>query len=307
MNYISLEYPYLILLLIPILYCMHRCREHIKPRYFVHLHLWSAKKGFINFERLLKVFIFLLLCIAIASPIRVDKVNPLNREGKEILLAIDASGSMNASGFDSEDEVSKGERLTRFEITKVIASDFIHKRESDNVGVVLFGDFAFIASPITYEKEIVVEMFSYFSSGAAGQNTAIGDAIAMGVRAFENSRAKSKILILLTDGEHNSGEISPKEATKLAQDADIKIYTIGMGSRGEADEALLQKIAQESGGAFFSAYSAKELKSAYEEIDAMESSKIKSRDYLIKDFYYWVLLLFALAILLYLLYREAKK
>ncbi|QHG91534.1 VWA domain-containing protein [Sulfurimonas sp. CVO] len=307
MNNISLEYSFLILLLFPALYCIYRCKEHKKPNYFVHLHFLSAKKSFLKAEQLLKIFIFLLLFTALASPIAVDKINPLNRHGKDILLAIDASGSMNASGFDMEDEVSRGKRLSRLEIAKVIASDFIYKRESDNVGVVAFGDFAFIASPITYEKEIVVEMLSYLSHGMAGQNTAIGDAIAMGVRAFEHSRAKSKILILLTDGEHNSGEISPKEAAKLAQDADIKIYTIGMGSKGEADEALLQKIAKESGGVFFSAYSAKELKSIYEEIDAMESSKIKSREYLLKDFYYWMLLLFALGILLYLLYTEAKK
>ncbi|PNV84250.1 MAG: hypothetical protein C0627_01645 [Sulfurimonas sp.] len=279
----------------------------MKSKFFVHLHFLSAKKSFIKLERLLKITVFILLCIALASPIVIDKFNPLNRHGKDIVLSIDGSGSMNASGFDSENEVSKVERLSRFEIAKLIATEFIHKRESDNVGVVLFGDFAFIASPITYEKEIVVDMLNYLSHGMAGQNTAIGEGIALGVRAFKHSKAKSKIIILLTDGEHNSGDIAPKDAIELSKKQDIKIYTIGMGNRGEADEALLQKIAYESGGEFFYAESAKKLGEVYEKIDELESSKIKSREYLLKDYYYWTVLLLALAILLFLLYREVRR
>ena len=307
MNIFSFEYPFIILLLAPIIYCMYRCKEQMKPRFFVHLHFLAAKKSFLKLEWLLKIVIFVLLCIALASPIVVDKINPSNRDGKDIVLAIDGSGSMNASGFDVDKEMSKEERLSRFEIVKIIATDFIKKRESDNVGVVLYGDFAFIASPITYEKEIVSEMLGYLSHGMAGQNTAIGEGIAMSVRAFKHSKAKTKIIILLTDGEHNSGNISPKDAIKLAQDENIKIYTIGMGNKGEADEALLRKIADESGGEFFSAEYAKELKKVYEKIDEMESSKIKSKEYLLKDFYYWAFLLLALGILFYLLYREVKR
>jgi len=248
-----------------------------------------------------------MLCVALASPIIIDKFNPLNRHGKDIVLAIDASGSMNSSGFDFEDEVSDGERLSRFEITKKIAHEFIHKRASDNVGVVLYGDFAFIASPITYEKTIVTDMLSYLSQGMAGQNTAIGEAISMSVRAFKYSEAKTKIIILLTDGEHNSGSISPKDAIKLAKKQEIKIYTIGLGNKGESDEKLLQKIAQESDGKFYTATSAKELQGVYDEIDKLESSKIKSREYVLKDYYYAIFLLVALGLLMFLLFREIRK
>lgn len=307
MNHYSFEYSYLILLLIPILYCLYRCKEHIKPRFFVHLQFLGAKKNLLKLEWIVKIAIFTLLCIALTSPIVVDKMDPLNRHGKDIVLALDASGSMNASGFDMEDEVSSGERLSRFDITKLIATEFIQKRESDNLGIVLYGDFAFIASPITYEKNMVVDMLGYLTHGMAGQNTAIGEAIAMSVRAFKHSKAKTKIIILLTDGEHNSGSISPKDAIKLAQDENIKIYSIGMGNKGEADEALLRKIADESGGEFFSATSAKELKSVYEKIDELESSKIKSREYLLKNYYYHLFLLLALGFLLFLLYREIRK
>jgi len=307
MNYISFEYAYLILLLLPIIYCLYKCKEYIKPKFFVHLHFLSAKRSFLKLEWVIKILIFILLCIALASPIIIDKFNPLNRHGKDIVLAVDASGSMNSSGYDVDDEVSEGKRLTRFEITKIIAHDFIHKRVSDNVGVVLYGDFAFIASPVTYEKEIVTDMLSYLSQGMAGQNTAIGEAIAMSVRAFKHSIAKTKIIILLTDGEHNSGAISPKDAIKLAKNKNIKIYTIGLGNKGEADEALLTKIALESGGHFYRATSATELKKVYSEIDRLESSKIKSREYMLKDYYYAVFLLLALGLLLFLLFREVRK
>jgi len=279
----------------------------MKPIYFVHLQFLSAKKNFLKIEWIVKILIFIFLCIALASPIVVDKLSPNNRHGKDIVLAIDASGSMNSSGFDFEDEVSQGERLSRFEITKIIASEFIQKRISDNVGVVLYGDFAFIASPITYEKEIVTQMLGYLSQGMAGQNTAIGEGIAMSVRSFKYSKAKSKVIVLLSDGEHNSGSISPKEATKLAKDNGIKIYTIAMGNKGEADEALLETIAKDGEGKFFTATSAKELIKVYSEIDKLESSNIKSREYLLKEYFYQMFLLLASGLLLFLLYRELRK
>lgn len=307
MNYISFEYAYLILLLIPLLYCLYRCREYKEPKFFVHLHFLRAGKNFMKLEWIVKILIFVLLCIALSSPIVIDKLNPLNRHGKDIVLAIDASGSMNSSGFDIEDEVSDGERLSRFEIAKKIASEFIHKRVSDNVGVVLYGDFAFIASPITYEKSIVTDMLGYLTQGMAGQNTAIGEAVAMSVRSFKHSKAKTKVVILLTDGEHNSGNISPKDAIKLAQDRDIKIYTIAMGKEGEADEALLEKIAKDSSGLFFRADTAKELQKVYEKIDSLESSNIKSREYMLKQYFYGIFLFLALGLLLFLIYREVNK
>ena len=279
----------------------------MKPIYFVHLHFMRAKRSFLKLEWIVKILIFILLTIALSSPVIVDKFNPLNRVGKDIVLAIDASGSMNSSGYDIDDELSNGERLSRFEITKIVAKDFLLNRHSDNVGVVIYGDFAFIASPITYEKEVVSDMLSYLTQGMAGQNTAIGEAIAMSERAFKHSKAKTKVIILLSDGEHNSGTISPKEALTSIKSQNIKIYTISIGNKGEADEVLLEKIARESGGEFYTAVSAKELQEVYSEIDKLESSKIKSREYLLKNYYYQVLLLLASGLILFLLYREMRK
>jgi len=258
-------------------------------------------------EWIIKVLILVLLVVALTSPITFDRSSPYNRHGKDIVLAIDASGSMNASGYDEENDFSETKRLSRFELTKMIATEFIYKRSSDNVGVVLYGDFAFIASPITYEKEMVAEMLSYLNQGMAGQNTAIGEALLMSVRAFKHSKSKTKIVILLTDGEHNSGSISPKEATKLASENGVKIYTIAIGKEGEADQSLLETIAEQSGGDFFYASSAKELQEVYETIDSLESSKIKSQEYLVKDLYFFIALLVAMFLLIFLLVRELRR
>lgn len=296
----TFEYPYLFLLLLPLIYCLYRCKEKIVQGYFVHLDFFTTRTKLFRWEWILKIAAVLLLVTTVASPIVIDKTDPLNRKGIDIVLSIDGSGSMNASGFD------ESSRDSRFVITQKIAQDFVMKRYEDNVGVVLFGDFAFIASPVTYEKEIVSEMIGYLSHGMAGQNTAIGEGIVMGLRALKDSKAKSRVVILLTDGEHNSGRISPKEATELAKEEGVKIYTIGIGNKGEFDKALLEKVSEESSGHFFAAYNKEELQKAYEEIDAMEQSRIKSREYQVKEYYFQWPLLGALAVLLLLLWQRAR-
>ena len=296
----AFEYTYLLLLLLPLIYCLYRCKEKIEQGYFVHLSLFTTHTKWFRWEWVVKILIVSLLLLAVASPILIDKVDPLNRKGIDIVLSIDGSGSMNSSGFDEKT------RDSRFAITQKIAQDFVMKRVEDNVGVVLFGDFAFIASPVTYEKEIVSEMIGYLSHGMAGQNTAIGEGITMALRAFQHSKAKSKIIILLTDGEHNSGRISPKDATALAKEHGVKIYTIGIGRKGEFDKQLLEKIADESDGRFFAAYSSDELQNVYEKINALEQSNIKSREYQVKAYYFQWPLAGALLLLLLLLWKRSR-
>ena len=296
----TFEYFYLLLLLLPLLYCLYKCKEKLEQGYFVHLALFTTQTKWFRWEWIVKVSIVILLLLTIASPIFIDKIDPLNRKGIDIVLSIDGSGSMNSSGFDEKT------RESRFVITKTIAQDFVMKRVEDNVGVVLFGDFAFIASPVTYEKEIVSEMIGYLSHGMAGQNTAIGEGITMGLRALQNSKAKSKIIILLTDGEHNSGRISPKDATALAKELGVKIYTIGIGKKGEFDKALLEKIADESDGEFFAAYNKDELQKTYDKINSLEQSNIKSREYQVKDYYYQWPLAGALLLLFFLLWQRSR-
>ncbi|MEA1917482.1 MAG: VWA domain-containing protein, partial [Campylobacterota bacterium] len=248
---INLEHPLLLLLLIPIVWCLFKCKEKLKTINFVHVELFSFKKRWINFELLLKITLLTLLVIALSSPIKFDQTHPNNRDGKDIVLAIDASGSMSSSGMDSETLKS------RFEIVKELAIEFINERYEENFGVVYFADFAFIASAITYEKEPLSEMIGYLSQGMAGQNTAIGDAISLSIRAFKTSKSKSKVIILLSDGEQNSGKVSVEDAVKKAKSQNILIYTIGLSD--EVNVELLKKIAQESGGEYFQANTKEDL------------------------------------------------
>lgn len=253
-------------------------------------------------EWLLKALAVTLMVGALATPVVIDFSDPRNRNGIDIVLSLDASGSMNASGFGSDES-----RSSRFEIVQKIASDFVMKRREDNVGVVVFGDFAFIATPVTYEKEIISEMIGYLSHGMAGQNTAIGEGVAQAVRALKDSKAKSKVIILLTDGEHNSGAISPKEAVAMAQKAKIKLYTIGIGEKGEFDSKLLAQMARDGGGEYFSAGNEKELKEVYAQIDTLERSRIKSAQHTFAEHYYQYALAGALLIVMWLGWRRRVK
>lgn len=286
----NFEYVYFLLLLLPIIYCLYKCREVIVKRSFVHLELFVLKRPRFWMQDLLKVLIALLLLTALASPVLIDKSNPLNRQGIDIVLSIDSSGSMRASGLSEQ-------RETRFETVQRVARNFIAKRLNDNVGIVLFGDYAFIASPVTYEKEVVSQMVSYLQTGMAGDNTAIGEGIEQAIRALSFSKAKTKVVILLSDGEHNSGRISPKDAVTLAQERGIKIYTIAVGD--DFNPALLQEIAKQTDGKSYAAKNEEELSEVYEDINKMESSKIKSQQFLKKEYLYQYVLLLAFISLLY--------
>jgi Ca-activated chloride channel family protein len=300
MDLLKFEYIYILLLLIPLLWCLFTCKEKIKWKYFVHLQLFKPKKPWLKLEWFLKIITLISLITALASPVMFDDANPNRRNGIDIVLSIDASGSMNSSGFDSES------RMSRFEAVQEIAKEFILKRLNDNVGVVLFGDYAFIASPVTYEKEIVAQMIEYLTHGMAGQNTAIGEGILISLRALKNSKSKEKIIILLSDGEQNSGRISPKEAVVLAKEMGVKIYTIGLGDENSYDIKLLKRIAKESKGVFFGARDKEELAQVYSEINSLETSSIRSRAYLIKEYYFYIPLLIAFMALFLLFHRGQR-
>ena len=299
MNVWSFDFVWAFLFLPPLLYCLYKCKIASNFRYFPHLHFFGTPRKWGNLDWLLKILAVTLMVGALATPVVIDYADPRNRNGIDMVLSIDGSGSMNASGFSREEP-----RASRFEIVQKIASDFVMKRIEDNFGIVLFGDFAFIATPVTYEKEIITEMIGYLNHGMAGQNTAIGEGIAMSVRALRDSKAKSRVIILLTDGENNSGSISPKEAVGMVQRAHIKLYTIGIGEKGEFDNALLKQLAQDGNGKFFAAANQKELQAIYDEIDTLERSSIKSKQHTFEEHYYQWFGAGALVITLMLMWRR---
>jgi Ca-activated chloride channel family protein len=145
---------------------------------------------------------------------------------------------------------------------------------------VIFGTFAYTASPLTYDLEALESMLQMTTVGIAGESTAIGDALMQAMRTLSYGEAESKAVILLTDGYHNAGKISPKAAVAKAKTKGIRIYTIGVGKRSDYDAALLETIARESGGKSYAAASATELKEVYKEIDRLEPSPVRGENYL---------------------------
>lgn len=209
--------------------------------------------------------IWALLVVTAAGPIQLGKSIALPSEGRDILLAIDLSGSM---GY--EDMVLKGREVDRLTAVQNIAGDFIKGREGDRIGLVLFATQAYLMAPLTPDRRTVYQLLRESEIGlAGGQSTAIGDAIGMGIKHLQKRPADHRILILLTDGESNEG-VPPIQATEYAKAADVKVYTIGFGSRRGIDTRTLNTIANMTGGQYFFASNTTRLSEIYDILDKLE-------------------------------------
>lgn len=280
MGHFEFEYPYAFLLLLLIV-CIYRCPASLKKVLFPHTDLFKLKIFWLNRDRLLYSLILTLLVTALASPITYDSKSSHQRKGRDLVFALDASGSMGESGFSKENAEE-----SKFEILKKIISKFIKERYDDNVGVTIFGSYAYSSVPLTYDMKAVAYLLDFIEVGIAGDNTAIGEGIKNGAQLLKMGEAKEKVMILVTDGFHNSGAVSPKDALDAAVKEGIKIYTIGVGKSGSFDENLLKLIAENSGAKMFSATDASGLQEIYSEIDKLEPSQIRSQNYLNKHVLY---------------------
>lgn len=294
------EYPLYFLLLLPAL-CIYICPIDLAKRYFVHLQLFPKATHYINREKLLFLLLLTLIITALASPISYEQKSPNHRKGRDLVIALDASGSMGESGYNQEKQEER-----KFTTLLTILENFILHRYDDNLGVVVFGDFAFAPVPLTYDRKSLAFVLHYLDVGIAGENTAIGDGIMQSLRLLEHSTTKRKVILLISDGYHNSGTFSPKEGVALAKKSNVRIYTIGIGSASDYDENLLKTIAAESGGKFFGAKSAASLKDVYSEIDSLEPSPIRSEHYLHKTLLFDIPLFGGVVILLFLLVRRVR-
>jgi len=297
MNF-EFQYPLFFLLLLLII-CIYLCPLSLKKIYFPHLQFFSHFRSWFHKERLLYSLIVTLLVSSLATPIAYEKKSPSNRKGRDLVIVLDSSGSMGDSGYDNEKK-----RKRKFDSVRDILTDFIRTRYNDNIGVTVFGSFAFASAPLTYDTASLSFLLQYIDVGIAGDNTAIGNGIAQGLRVLEAGDAKKKMMILLSDGFQNAGNISPKEAVNLAKKESVTIYTIGIGKKGSYDEKLLQHIAQETNGNFFAASDADTLKSVYAKIDALEPSKIRSEHYLNKTQLFSIPLFLAIMLLIYILIQK---
>jgi len=241
---------------------------------------------------LLRLLALVAIIVALARPrnVSVSKKTKSNK-GIDIVMAIDVSASMLARDL----------KPNRLEALKKVAVDFVDRRPNDRIGIVVYAGESFTQTPITSDKGIVKRTISSLQWGQLDGGTAIGMGLGSGVNRLKESKAKSKVIILLTDGVNNSGNIDPRTATELAKELGIKVYTIGIGTNGmadfpwskdprtgllnfrkqqvEIDEALLKDIAKETNGKYFRATDNETLKEIYNEIDKLEKTKIEEFKY----------------------------
>lgn len=233
-----------------------------------------------------RMLAIVLAIVALARPVIPNFESAIETEGIDIVLAVDISSSMLARDF----------KPNRLEAAKSVANSFIESRPNDRIGLVVFGGEAFTQCPITIDHDILTQFMSALSSGLLKDGTAIGSGLGVAVNRLRESNVSSKVIILLTDGVNNAGAADPLTAAELAKKFNIRVYTIGVGKEGKAyspvgiypdgsfaydyvevriDEDLLRQIAQQTGGAYFRATDNASLQAVYNEIDAMEKSRVR--------------------------------
>lgn len=244
----------------------------------------SWKTFFRHVPFVLRLLTIVCLVCALARPQTRNDEQIITGQGIDIILCMDVSGSMLAQDFSPN----------RLEAMKQVASDFVDKRPTDRIGLVIFAGESFTVSPITTDKAMLKMHILSAQSSFLADGTAIGDGLSTSVERLRSSKAKSKVIILLTDGENQGGLIDPSTAKEIAKSAGIKVYTIGMGTEGYApapsqstsgqvtmqqqkvniDEPLLRQIAGETGGLYFRARDNTSLQTIYSEIDKLEKTKV---------------------------------
>ena len=302
---VYLEYPQLLLLVIVFVICSKFCKLRLASIYFPHAGQFMQNS--ISSSKLLTFLKWLgiiMLIVAIASPVKDEPYELDPKDGYEIALILDASQSMQAQGFDEDNR-----KLNRFDVVKSIVNDFIKQRSEDNIGLVVFGRYSFIASPLTYDENILKRIVSQLQIGMAGKYTALYEALAQGVNLLKMTESKSKIAILLTDGHSTVGvdKIPLDVALEMAKKEGIKVYPIGIGMPNEYNRKVLVEIAEGTGGVAFGASSASELLEVYKKIDELEKSKIQAETFTYLNYYYTYPLFLAFFSLIFYMYLRNKR
>ncbi len=316
-NGFSFAHPHLLwlLLALPLLaYWFYYKRNTYYPTFSIPQHggvltqTDSLKVILFKYLPILKLITYALFIITLARPQSALSENEISTQGIDIVLSLDISGSMLARDFTPD----------RLEAAKKVAMQFIKERPNDRIGLVVFSGESFTQCPITIDHQVLLNLFKDIKSGMIEDGTAIGMGLATGVARLKESKSKTKVIILMTDGINNMGYIDPYSAIKIAQNYGIRVYTIGIGKMGMApypvkdqngntfyqnmpvqiDEPLLRKIAAETGGVYYRATDNSNLKSIYSTIDKLEKSKIKVSNYHRRSERYHVFLFLALICLL---------
>lgn len=305
---LSLAYPWILLLaLLPlVLRLRRRSAQSVEAPVFPVGHWLSDLPGVSRsgsraplWQQLVLLLIWLLLVVALARPQHVGEQIQMPVSGRDLLLAVDISPSM-----DEQDMVIQGRSINRLQAVKRVLDDFIERREGDRLGLLLFGTEPYIQAPLTFDRATVQTLLDEAGIGMAGRATAIGDALGLAVKRLRDRPQEQRVVILLTDGANTAGEVAPDKAAEIAQAAGVRIYTIGIGAesmvqRGllgsrrvnpsrDLDEELLKRIAQQTRGEYFRARSLPELELIYESINQLELIELEGKHYRpVTELYVW--------------------
>jgi len=302
---IYFEFPKLLFVIFFFIACESLCKMKMPSLYFPHTAAFM--KNTVSSSKLLfflKWLTIVMMVLALMSPVKDEPYELKPKHGHEIALILDASGSMKERGFDPQNPAA-----SRFDVVKSIVKDFIHKRGNDNLGLVVFGAYSFVASPLTYDKNILSRIVSQLQIGMAGQYTALYEALAQGVNLLKMSKSKSKVAILLTDGYSTQGvdKIPLDVAIDMAKKEGVKVYPIGIGAPDGYNRAVLMKIAKGTGGVAFGASNARQLQEVYKKINELEKSEIKNETFSYLNYYYFYPLFVALLSLLLYVYLRNRR
>ena len=294
MTFANPGYLFLLLLLIPVIgWYIYELRKadasiQIGDTRVLQKQPKSLRVRLLHIPFILRVAAITLLSLALARPQLTNRWSSESTEGIDIMMALDISGTMLAEDL----------KPNRLEAAKQVASDFVLARPNDQIGLVVFAGESFTQCPLTIDHAVLVNLFQSVEYGMIEDGTAIGLGLANAVNRMKDSQTKSKVIILLTDGSNNRGDIDPQTAAEIAKTFGIRVYTVGVGSYGQArvpvqtpigtqyittdsefDETTLQRIAQTTGGQYFRATDNSSLKKIYEQIDQLEKTKLRVREY----------------------------
>ena len=294
MTFANPEYLFLLLLLLPIVgWYIYELRKsdasvQVSDTRVLAAQPKSIRIWLLHVPFVLRIAVITLISIALARPQLTNKWSSQTTEGIDIMMALDISGTMLAEDL----------RPNRLEAAKKVASDFVIARPNDQIGLVVFAGESFTQCPLTTDHAVLVNLFKSVEYGMVEDGTAIGLGLANAVNRMKDSETKSKVIILLTDGSNNRGDIDPQTAAEIAKTYGIRVYTIGVGSYGQArvpvqtpigkqyitmdnefDETTLRSIAETTGGQYFRAKDNTSLKAIYDQIDQMEKTKLRVREF----------------------------
>lgn len=312
MTFNNPEYLFFLLVLIPIVFWYIKEMHHsdaslqISSHRNLQMKQKTLKIKLLHVPFVLRCLAIVMVVVALARPQASNSWRTESTEGIDIMLTLDISGTMMAEDL----------KPNRLEASKAVASEFILSRPNDNIGLVVFAGESFTQCPLTTDHAVLINLFNGVNYGLIEDGTAIGLGLANAVNRIKDSKARSKVIILLTDGSNNRGDIAPITAAEIAQSFGIRVYAVGVGSYGkvnipvqtpmglqyqlmdsEFDEKSLQNIASMTGGQYFRATDNNKLRSIYQEIDQMEKTKIDVREYNKKNEEFYIFAIVALLLL----------